>query len=143
MGVGRVVKEVTAPGAARAGGSALLLLVGWWAGALAAERSEALAAGRWAQALRARPGSTWPALPHPRALRRAEGVGQRRSVDLARHLWRWGHDAELEELAGVGPRTARAARALLGELPVGIDAGWALAEAPHRKGAASGAAPGG
>lgn len=124
---------------------AILLLVGWWAGALVAERSEALAAGRWALALEA--GRTWtrPALPHPRALRRASGVGPRRSVDLARYLWDHGAEADLEGLVGVGPRTARAARAVLAEPRSGADAGWVWfgASAAHRGATSSGAGTGG
>ena len=128
-----------------AGVPAILLLVGWWAGALAAERSEALAAGRWAQALEAGLAPTRPALPHPRALRRASGVGPRRSVDLARYLWDQGPEANLEGLVGVGPRTARAARAVLAEPASGADAGWAWvgASAPHHRATSSGAGPGG
>lgn len=130
---------------APAGGAAWLLLVGWWFGTLVAERSEALAAGRWALALESEQGRTRPALPHPRALRRASGVGPRRSVDLARHLWDQGPEAELEDLDGVGPRTARAARAILAEPPIGVDAGWSLAGArtPHHGATPSGAGPGG
>lgn len=62
------------------------------------------------------PGPSPSPLPFPRGLRRAAGVGPRRSVDLARFLWREGPDADLERLAGVGPRTARAAQAVLVEL---------------------------
>lgn len=53
------------------------------------------------------------ALPHPRALRQADGVGPRRSLDLSRYLWREGADADLEALRGVGPRTAASARRVL------------------------------
>jgi len=120
------------------------VLIGWWAGALVAERSEALAADRWARALQAWQGSPRSALAHPRALRRGPGLGPRRSVDLARYLWHEGPDAELEDLAGVGPRTARAARAVLLETPIGIEAGWPLAGAgaPHHGATPSGAGPG-
>lgn len=49
----------------------------------------------------------------PRILRRAAGVGPRRSVDLARYLWCEGPDADLEGLASIGPRTAEAVREVL------------------------------
>ena len=103
----------------RGGSLALILLVGWWGGTLVSEHREALAATRWSQAHElgrgALPAESW--LPHPRALRRAAGVGPRRSVDLARYLWAEGPDADLEALAGIGPRTARAARQALAEAP--------------------------
>lgn len=97
-------------------GLALIWLVGWWAGALASEQQGALAATQWALALGPVAGpfqTTGSLLPHPRCLRGAAGVGPRRSVDLARYLWREGADADLEALAGIGPRTARAAREVL------------------------------
>ena len=65
--------------------------------------------------------------------------------DYARHIWDQGPEAELEDLVGVGPRTARAARAILAEPPIGVDASWSLAGAcaPHRGATPSGAGPGG
>ena len=53
------------------------------------------------------------ALPYPRALRAAPGIGRRRSIDISRFVQRHGLDADLESLRGVGETTARAARDVL------------------------------
>ena len=97
----------------------MLALVGWWSGALICEAAEAERAWRWWREGPRLAGGPWASdlpLAYPRALRRAAGIGPRRSVDMARYLWREGPEAELESLAGVGPRTALAARGVLEEL---------------------------
>lgn len=98
----------------------LPLLAGWWLGATAAEvaevhelRAAAARPGPWPRVERL---GALPALPYPRALRAARGVGRRRSVDLARYLWDHGPDAAIEALSGFGPKTAAAAREVLEDL---------------------------
>lgn len=54
--------------------------------------------------------SSLPLLASPRTLRRAEGVGAVRATVIARALWRLGPEIDLEQIPGVGPRTAEAAR---------------------------------